>query len=109
MPSSKEARAMRTLVAAGVLAVVVPVASWAQSPSPSPPPPAPEPAVTAAAPPPPRDPGLPAGEETAKAALDGSPRHGEYVEVPVAGGTPLRTWVVYPERKDKAGVGGVIH
>lgn len=54
-------------------------------------------------------PGLPAGEEQAKAALESSPRHGEYVDVPVAAGTPLRAWVVYPERKDKAPVVIVIH
>lgn len=47
---------------------------------------------------------LPAGEEGAKVALEASPRHGEWVDVPVAGGTPVRAWVVYPERKDKAGV-----
>jgi carboxymethylenebutenolidase len=59
---------------------------------------------------PPRDPNLPAAEETAKAALESSPRHGEYVDVKnPAGGTPIRAWIVYPERKDKAGVVIVIH
>jgi carboxymethylenebutenolidase len=63
-----------------------------------------------ATPAPPRDPNLPAGEETAKAALESSPRHGEYVDVKVDGAkAPVRTWVVYPERKDKAGVVIVIH
>lgn len=57
----------------------------------------------------PKQPGLPAGEEQAKATLDASPRHGEYVNVPVAGGTPLKAWIVYPERKDKAPVVIVIH
>jgi carboxymethylenebutenolidase len=57
----------------------------------------------------PRNPNLPAGEEQAKAALETSPRHGEYVDVPVAGSTPVRAWVVYPERKDKAPVVVVIH
>lgn len=47
---------------------------------------------------------LPPGEEQAKAALDASPRHGEYVDVAYGDHTPLRTWVVYPERRDKAGV-----
>jgi carboxymethylenebutenolidase len=46
---------------------------------------------------------LPPSEATAEAALERSPRHGEYVDVPYST-TPLRTWVVYPERKDKAGV-----
>jgi carboxymethylenebutenolidase len=52
---------------------------------------------------------LPAGEQGAKARLESSPRHGEYADVPVAGGAPVRTWVVYPERKDKAPVVIVIH
>jgi carboxymethylenebutenolidase len=52
---------------------------------------------------------LPAGEEGAKARLESSPRHGEYVDVPVAGGVPIRAWMVYPERKDKAPVVIVIH
>ena len=53
---------------------------------------------------------LPAGEEGAKARLEKSPRHGEYVDVKnPAGGVPIRTWVVYPERKDKAGVVILIH
>ena len=55
------------------------------------------------------DPGLPPGEEGAKAALEASPRHGEYVDVPVAGGPALKTYVVYPERKEKAPVVIVIH
>jgi len=57
-----------------------------------------------------RDERLPAGEGDAKAALETSPRHGEFVDV--AWGedrTPIRAWVVYPERKDKAGVVLVIH
>jgi carboxymethylenebutenolidase len=66
--------------------------------------------LTQASPTPPRDPSLPASEETAKAALESSPRHGEYVDIKnPAGGAPIRTWVVYPERKDKAGVVVVIH
>ena len=53
---------------------------------------------------------LPPSEETAKARLEKSPRHGEYVDVKLpSGGVPIRTWVVYPERKDRAGVVLVIH
>jgi carboxymethylenebutenolidase len=53
---------------------------------------------------------LPPGEEQAKAVLEKSPRHGEFVDVKVEGSEhPLRTWVVYPERKDKAPVVMVIH
>ena len=57
-----------------------------------------------------RDPKLPAWEQVAKQALDTSPRHGELVDIPWAKGqAPLRTWIVYPERKDKAGVVLIIH
>jgi carboxymethylenebutenolidase len=53
--------------------------------------------------------GLPAAEDSAKAALERSPRHGEFMDVERQGAPSLRTWVVYPERKDKAGVVLVIH
>src|SRR5229473_268015 len=54
--------------------------------------------------------GLPPGEKEAKATLDKSPRHGEWVEIAVPGAkTPLKSYVVYPERKDKAPVVIVIH
>lgn len=57
-----------------------------------------------------RTPRLPASETTAKSALESSPRHGEFVDVALpSGGTPIRTWVVYPERHDKAGAVLVIH
>jgi carboxymethylenebutenolidase len=53
---------------------------------------------------------IPPAEDLAKAALEKSPRHGEFLDVKLpAGGAPIRTWVVYPERKDKAGVVLVIH
>jgi carboxymethylenebutenolidase len=53
---------------------------------------------------------VPPAEEQAKAALEKSPRHGEWVDVKMpSGGAPIKTWVVYPERKDKAGVVLVIH
>jgi carboxymethylenebutenolidase len=56
------------------------------------------------------DPTIPAAEETAKAALSHTPRHGEYLDVPLTGSAvPIRTWVVYPERKEKAPVVIVIH
>src|SRR5262245_65829373 len=57
-----------------------------------------------------RDESLPPAEDQAKAALEKSPRHGEYVDVAVPGSpTRIRTWVSYPERKDKAPVVIVIH
>jgi len=53
---------------------------------------------------------LPPSEDTAHAALEKSPRHGEYVDIKVPGSqTSIKTWVVYPERKDKAPVIVVIH
>ncbi|MEP7009836.1 MAG: dienelactone hydrolase family protein, partial [Acidobacteriota bacterium] len=55
------------------------------------------------------DPNLPPTEVTAKAQLDKSPRHGEYVDIALPGGGKLNAWVVYPERKDKAGVVILIH
>jgi len=56
-----------------------------------------------------RDESLPPSESQAKAALDKSPRHGEFVDIKMPSGPPVRAWVVYPERKDKAGVVIVIH
>ena len=45
----------------------------------------------------------------AKAALDKSPRHGEYVTLTEASGRKVQAWVVYPEVKDKAPVVVMIH
>ena len=42
-------------------------------------------------------------------ALAESSRHGEWVDIKMADGTLLNSWVVYPERADKAGVVLVIH
>ncbi len=68
------------------------------------------PQAPAAAAPAMRDENLPPGEQQAKAALEKSPRHGEWVDIKLpSGGAPIRSWVVYPERKDKAGVVIVIH
>jgi carboxymethylenebutenolidase len=48
---------------------------------------------------------LPPGEAGAKAALEKSSRHGEWVDIQAPGSNaPLRAYVVYPERKDKAPV-----
>lgn len=70
---------------------------------------APAAAATTATAPAPRDEKLPPSEAQAKAALEKSPRHGEWVDVKRPSGAPIRTWVVYPERKDKAGVVILIH
>lgn len=71
--------------------VFVAVVSFAQSPSST------APALT-----------IPAGEEDAKARLSSSPRHGEMIDVPF-GENSIASWIVYPERKDKASVVIVIH
>lgn len=56
------------------------------------------------------DESLPPSEEGSRAALDKSPRHGEYVQIKVPGtDVSLNAWVVYPERKEKAPVVIVIH
>ena len=53
---------------------------------------------------------VPPGEAGAKAALERSPRHHEWVEIAVPGrDTKIAAFVAYPERKDKAPVVVVIH
>ena len=53
---------------------------------------------------------IPPGEAGAKAALEKSPRHHEWVSIGVPGSdTKLSTFIAYPERKDKAPVVIVIH
>jgi hypothetical protein len=48
----------------------------------------------------PDDPAFPPSATSAKARLDQSPRHIEWVDVKVAGSeTPVKTFVVYPERR----------
>lgn len=55
-------------------------------------------------------PGGPPSAATCDQALKDSPRHGEWVDVPVTGtDRKIHTWVVYPERPDKAPVVLVIH
>jgi carboxymethylenebutenolidase len=53
---------------------------------------------------------LPPGEKEAKERLNTSPRHGEFVDIAVPDDkVPLKTYVVYPERKEKAPVVIIIH
>src|SRR6266850_544565 len=48
---------------------------------------------------------IPPDEKDAKARLDKTPRHGEFVDITVPGATvPLKSFIVYPEIKDKAPV-----
>lgn len=51
----------------------------------------------------------PGTAEHAARALKESPRHQEWVKIKMADGTDLNSFVVYPERADKAGVVIVIH
>ena len=44
----------------------------------------------------------PPADEGAKAALETTPRHGEFVDIPLEGGPAIRSFVVYPEKKEKA-------
>ena len=49
--------------------------------------------------------GLPPGANEAKAVLEKSPRHGEWANIEVPGEkTPVKSYVVYPESKEKAPV-----
>ena len=48
-------------------------------------------------------------QDWAKARLDRSTRHGEYVTIAEPGGRNLQAWVVYPEIKGKAPVVVMIH
>jgi carboxymethylenebutenolidase len=57
----------------------------------------------------PRNDTLPPDADAAAAQLKSSPRHSEWVDVKNAGGAPIKSFVVYPERKDKAPVVIVIH
>lgn len=53
---------------------------------------------------------IPAGTpEHAARALKESSRHGEWVDIALADGGKLRSWVVYPERATRTGVVLVIH
>ena len=60
-----------------------------------------------------RNPNLPpSGDNDGAAALEqlkSSPRHGEWVDIKGSNGTPIKSFVVYPERRDKAPVVIVIH
>lgn len=66
-------------------------------------------AKPATAAPAPRNEAIPPDADQAKDALAKSPRHGEWVDVAMPGGGKLLTWVVYPEKKEKAGIVIVIH
>lgn len=52
---------------------------------------------------------VPPAAEFVEAALAASPRHGEWVDVKMGDGTPIRTWTVFPERSSRAGAVIVVH
>ena len=58
---------------------------------------------------PPKNDKIPPPLETSAALVTASPRHGEWVQIKMPSGPTLKSWVVYPERADKAGVVLVIH
>jgi carboxymethylenebutenolidase len=89
---------MRTVACAAIAAVLAVPAIFAQTPPQAPP-------ITV-----PWDDSIPPGtDEHAARALKESSRHGEWVDIAMPGGGKLNSFVVYPERKDKAGVVLVIH
>jgi len=47
--------------------------------------------------------------DAVEGALKNSPRHGEFIFIDLPNGKKMKTWVVYPERSDKAPVVVVIH
>lgn len=56
-----------------------------------------------------QNPNLPPDNAGAKDRLAASPRHGEWVDIPVHDGPALKSFVVYPERKDNGPVVIVVH
>jgi carboxymethylenebutenolidase len=52
---------------------------------------------------------VPPGEDAAAERIEKSPRHAEYVDVPLGEDQSVRAYVVYPEVKEKAPVVIVIH
>ncbi|MEO6236106.1 MAG: dienelactone hydrolase family protein [Vicinamibacterales bacterium] len=63
----------------------------------------------AAAPARPDNPAVPPDNAASVARLKDSPRHGEWVDIKMPSGAPLKSFIVYPERPDRAPVVLVIH
>jgi carboxymethylenebutenolidase len=57
----------------------------------------------------PDNPAMPPDNAASADRLKASPRHGEWVDVKMPAGPAIKSFVVYPERKDKAPVVLVIH
>ncbi|HEY8468036.1 MAG TPA: dienelactone hydrolase family protein [Longimicrobiales bacterium] len=56
-----------------------------------------------------QEPGMPPGAAAARARLEASPRHGEWVVVQTGPEDSVRAWVVYPERRERAPVVLLVH
>ena len=103
----------RVLVAVALVLIATPV--MAQIPQPAADPHAGHVMEQAAQPQPAaaRNPDLPpSGDNNGAQAIEQlktSPRHGEWVDIKGSDGTPIKSFVVYPERRDKAPVVIVIH
>ena len=104
----------RLMMVVGALLIAAP--AWAQGGAPPPagaPAGAPGGGRQGGGPPPidvPYNDAIPAGTaDHATRALKESPRHGEWVNIKMADGTNLNSWVVYPEIATKTGVVLVIH
>jgi carboxymethylenebutenolidase len=91
------------IVLAVALVVTAPVFAQTRGAG-QPAPAAPQAAYTA-----PKNSQIPPADPYVDDALKSSPRHGEWVDIKMASGAPLKSWVVYPSRSDKAGVVIVIH
>jgi carboxymethylenebutenolidase len=103
----------QALLAAALIVAAPATLGAFQSPTPTPSS-VPVVAASPSTPPPsisvPFDESLPPADEHVKTALSKSPRHHEWADVKVAGSPrTIRTFVAYPERKDKAPVVIVIH
>lgn len=103
----------RVMLFVAALAFAAPVlAQHVHDQAPAPPPAAPARGQTPQVPPidVPWNDAIPAGTaDHAARALTESPRHAEWVDIKMADGTVLKSWVVYPERSTKTGVVLVIH
>src|SRR2546423_7617182 len=55
------------------------------------------------------NPSLPADADHVVARLLASPRHGEWVMIRTPEGDSIKSWVVYPQRRDRAPVVIVVH
>ncbi len=55
------------------------------------------------------DDAIPPAAEFVAAALEKSPRHAEWADIRMGNGVPIRSWIVFPESKARAGVVIVVH